>query len=83
MTKTVPYLDTTKVTLENGKWYAFELDGRQFYATVYNNGFTGCLELTEIPDPYICSVCGNSYSAGNHFQDGRTEGAHNFYRDAT
>jgi hypothetical protein len=42
----------TKFEIRNGKWYAFDFKGRKFYATVYNNGLTGHLELTEIPDPY-------------------------------
>ena len=49
---TVPHIDITVSTLRNGEWYAFDFEGRKFYATVYNNGFTGHLELTEIPDPY-------------------------------
>lgn len=52
--------------MQNGEWYAFDLEGRKFFATVYNNGFTGYLELTEIPDPYICAVCGASYQEGEH-----------------
>ena len=49
----VRHIDTSRVELVNGEWYAFDLAGRKFYATVYNNGLTGHLELTEIPDPYL------------------------------
>ena len=51
--QTVEYIDMTKVTLHNGKWYAFDLEGHKFFATVYNNGLTGFLELTKISNPYI------------------------------
>lgn len=54
------------VTLENGQWYAFRLEGREFFARVYNDMLTGFLELTEIPDPYICKVCGQGYLEGAH-----------------
>ena len=49
---TVRHIDITKFEIRNGEWYAFDFEGRKFYATVYNNGSTGHLELTEIPDPY-------------------------------
>jgi hypothetical protein len=66
MSAPVQAIDLTKVTLHNGEWYAFDLGGRKFFATVYNNPFTGHLELTEIPDPYICAECGEGYQEGAH-----------------
>lgn len=62
----VQAIDLTTVKLKNGEWYAFDYAGRKFFATVYNNGLTGYLELTEIPDPYVCLDCGKRYQEGEH-----------------
>lgn len=61
--------DLAVVTLRNDEWYAFEMDGRRFFATVYNNGLTGFLELSEIPDPYVCKICGENYQSPRHSFD--------------
>jgi hypothetical protein len=50
----------------DGRWAAFRLAGRDFYARAETDHVTGRVLLTEIPDPYVCEVCGLGYQDGPH-----------------
>jgi hypothetical protein len=76
-----PYLTEWR----DGEWYAFRLrllgrgDLVECFARVESDPSTGYLELTEIPNPYICRVCGEGYQEGAHTEFGFAgEGAHDY-----
>lgn len=45
-------IDPSCFWVKDGEWYAFRLEGRDFFARVRHDLTTGYLELTEIDDPY-------------------------------
>lgn len=60
-------IDPSRFEVRTGEWYAFEFEGRKFFAVADLLSESGWCRLTEIPDPYICKHCGLPYQKGRHF----------------